>query len=81
MSAWSNFVWETMKRDALQNRTLTRDKAGEEPTALKAVGLGNMLIGNTPLLDTDDAILFRNVCPTLLDENPPQSILDQIDAT
>jgi hypothetical protein len=39
-----------------------------------------MLIGNAPLLDTDDAFLFRNVCAALLDEVPPQSILDQIDA-
>jgi hypothetical protein len=31
-------------------------------------------------LDTDDARFFRSLCAVLLDENPPQSILDQIDA-
>jgi hypothetical protein len=69
-----------MKKNALKDPTVTRDEAGDETVALTAAQLGNMLIDNTPMLDTDDALLFRNVCAALLDELPPQSILDQIDA-
>ena len=64
----------------LRINTVTRYEAGVETTALTPSQLGNMLIDNTPLLGTDDGLLFRNICATLLNENPPQSILDQIDA-
>ena len=66
-----------MKKKALKNGT---DEAGDETVALTAAQLSNMLLENTPLLGTDDGLLFRNIYTTLLNENPPQSILDQIDA-
>jgi hypothetical protein len=68
------------EKDELKNRAVAHYEAEGEIAALTPAQLGNMLIENTPLLDTDDVVLFRNVTATLLDELPPQSILDQIDA-